>query len=67
MNDYECLPPRGSKVERSLSRPVLPERIARLDELPYSQGRIAALCSTRGNISIVAKEDQMENKLKEKL
>lgn len=33
MNDYECLSPRGSKVGRSLSRPVLPERIARLDEL----------------------------------
>jgi len=33
MSDYEYLSPRGSKVERSLSRPVLPERIARLDEL----------------------------------
>ena len=33
MNDYECLSPRGSKVERSLSRPALPERIARLGEL----------------------------------
>jgi starch phosphorylase len=33
MNDYEGLSPRRSKVERSLSRPVLPERIARLEEL----------------------------------